>query len=159
VPSGIAVKPLATIAVSEGLPESYAAEWDVTSPADMASAASDPSAKNAATDTASSTTSPTLAANPEKKKTITLADIKAGQAIYTKNCVVCHTAELTGRPPLFPTLINVVARIGEAHVKKNVQKGAPPMPAFPNLSPTELDQLVAYLSNPSKAGHPAPPAN
>jgi quinoprotein glucose dehydrogenase len=98
------------------------------------------------------------------KTAVTVADLKAGQAIYQKNCQVCHTPQLTGHPPTFPSLIGVVQRLGVEHVKNNVKHGAPPMPAFPQLSPLELDELVAFLANPSKVGSsgtksPAPASN
>jgi mono/diheme cytochrome c family protein len=155
-PANVQIKPLVTIAVSQGLPESYAAEWDVSAPAEIPS--NQPaSAKPAGAEPTAPASTADLTAKPEKKKPLTVADIKAGQALYAKNCQVCHTPELTGRPPIFPSLINVVAKVGEAHVRKNIQKGSPPMPAFPNLTDKELDQLVAFLTDPSKAGHPAPP--
>ena len=161
VPSGVEVKPLKAIAESEGLPESFADEWDVASPAEMPGATTAPAATPAvaapapgAAAATSSVVAPT--AKPEPKE-ITVAEVKAGQAIYAKNCQVCHTAQLTGHPPTFPSLVGVVQRLGAAHVKNNVIHGAPPMPAFPQISPAELEQLVAFLTVPSKAGVSAAP--
>ena len=176
VPSGVEVKPLKVIAETEGLPLSYAEDWDVASPAEMpgamtpvpvatatpaAPAATTPVAttppattRTAATPTAKSTTSavtPPVVAMPVKAE-LTVADAKAGLVIYAKNCQVCHTAQLTGHPPTFPSLVGVVQRVGVAKIKNNVIHGAAPMPAFPQISPTELDQLVAFLTSPSKAG-------
>lgn len=146
IPAGMEVKPLTVIAASEGLPESFARELDVSRSPDVL-VSSSPAAFSAVV-----TNLPPASA---KVKKMHVADIKAGQAIYAKNCQVCHTAQLTGNLPMFPSLINVVARIGAAHVRTKVQQGAPPMPAFPNLSSAELEELVAYLSDPSKSGPPA----
>ena len=74
-----------------------------------------------------------------------------GKAIYTANCVACHTAQLTGHPPTFPSLIGVVGRIGSAKVEQTVHNGKSPMPAFSTLSNEQLDELVAYLSQAGKA--------
>jgi mono/diheme cytochrome c family protein len=159
VPSGVEVKPLKSIAESEGLPESFADEWDVATPAEMPGVAAPATSTSAAPAAAASApaaagATSSVAAPPVKleKKEITVAEVKAGQAIYAKNCQVCHTAQLTGHPPTFPSLVGVVQRLGVEHVKNNVMHGAPPMPAFPQLSSAELDQLVAFLTVPSKAG-------
>jgi mono/diheme cytochrome c family protein len=74
-----------------------------------------------------------------------------GKAIYATNCVACHTAQLTGKPPMFPSLIGVVPRIGAVKVEQTVHNGHPPMPAFTTLSHEQLDDLVAYLSQAGKA--------
>ncbi|WP_213805389.1 c-type cytochrome [Granulicella sp. dw_53] len=177
VPAGAEVKPLASIAASEGLPESFAAEWDVASPAEMPGSGSSktmsapstapvgakpaspaPAAAGTPSTTSTATPAAALPAKPVKQE-VSIADVKAGQLIYSKNCQVCHTAQLTGRPPTFPSLVGVVQRLGEGHVRGNIQHGAPPMPAFPQIAGKELDQLVAYLTTPSKAGSSAPPSN
>jgi quinoprotein glucose dehydrogenase len=77
-----------------------------------------------------------------------------GKILYIQNCQTCHTAELTGQPPSIPSLVNVVSRISADRVKSTIQNGASPMPAFTSLSEKEVDALVAYLSDPSKAHVP-----
>jgi quinoprotein glucose dehydrogenase len=77
-----------------------------------------------------------------------------GKTLYIQNCQTCHTAELTGQPPSIPSLVNVVSRISADRVKSTIQNGASPMPAFTSLSEKEVDALVAYLSDPSKAHVP-----
>ena len=61
VPAGVDVKPLASIVESEGLPESFAGDWDVVAPPDMPGSAvpgnpSAPPAKPAAAPPAATTT-------------------------------------------------------------------------------------------------------
>jgi mono/diheme cytochrome c family protein len=160
VPAGAEVKPLKAIAAAEGLPESFADEWDVAAPAAMPGASSSislPAAAPAAPapaapagNTSSAAPAPAAPAQPVKQE-ISVVDVKAGQLLYAKNCQVCHAAQLTGHPPTFPSLVGVVQRLGPEHVKNNVQHGAPPMPAFPQIAGPELDSLVAYLANPTKA--------
>jgi quinoprotein glucose dehydrogenase len=77
-----------------------------------------------------------------------------GKILYIQNCQTCHTAELTGQPPSIPSLVNVVSRISADRVKSTIQNGASPMPAFTSLSEKEVDAVVAYLSDPSKAHVP-----
>ncbi len=77
-----------------------------------------------------------------------------GKILYIQNCQTCHTAELTGQPPSIPSLVNVVSRISADRVKSTIQNGASPMPAFTSLSDKEVDALIAYLSDPSKAHVP-----
>jgi mono/diheme cytochrome c family protein len=156
VPAGVEVKPLKAIATSQGLPESFAGEWVMpataanTTNAALPAASSDPAGKASAG--ASNPAAPAKTAD-------LVAEAKAGRALYMKNCQTCHGAQLAGHPPAFPSLINVVGRIGEAHIRHNIHDGAPPMPAFPSLTPAQLDDLVAYLANPSKAGTSAPSGN
>jgi mono/diheme cytochrome c family protein len=167
-PAGAEVKPLKTIAASEGLPESFAAEWGksgIITPAIIIPEAAMPLAdpgSAAAPITAPAGAAPAPVAVPTAtapdKKESTIAQAQSGQRIYTANCQACHTAQLTGRPPVFPSLINVVGRRGEAYVRHEIRAGHPPMPAFTNLSASELDDLVAYLKAPSKAGHSATPS-
>ena len=163
VPSGVEVKPLKAIAESEGMPASFAAPWGQADSIIIPAAAiplaqpgstAEPPPAPAKTAPAQSSAAALMPAT----KTYTVAQVKAGQQLYMKNCAVCHTPQLTGHPPTFPSLVNIVTRIGEAHVRHNIHDGAPPMPAFPNLSAAELDDLVAYLSSPSRAGNSASPS-
>ena len=94
-----------------------------------------------------------LEPNPPRRQ-MTGTPETEGRILYIQNCQACHTAELTGQPPSIPSLVGVVSRIGADRVKSTVQEGASPMPAFSSLSEKEVDALVAYLSDPSKAHVP-----
>lgn len=78
-----------------------------------------------------------------------------GQIVYVQNCAMCHTASLKGQPPGIPSLVGIVGRIGAQQVRTTVQNGMSPMPAFPDLTDTEISHLVAYLSDPASAHVPA----
>ena len=77
-----------------------------------------------------------------------------GRILYIQNCQMCHTADLKGQPPAIPSLIGVVPRIGVDRIRKAVTQGAPPMPAFPDLTSTDVDSLIAYLTDPDSAKIP-----
>jgi quinoprotein glucose dehydrogenase len=74
-----------------------------------------------------------------------------GNLVYSQNCQLCHQAGLKGQPPGIPALTGVVDRIGADQVRGLVHDGRAPMPAFPNLSATEVDNLIAYLKAPEKS--------
>lgn len=78
-----------------------------------------------------------------------------GQLVYIQNCQSCHMMTLKGQPPAIPSMLNIIDRIGEQRVRTTVQNGAAPMPAFPDLSPAQLNHLIAYLAHPEN-GHLPP---
>jgi quinoprotein glucose dehydrogenase len=74
-----------------------------------------------------------------------------GHAIFTNNCQLCHGADRSGQPPAIPSLVNVKDRRTPEQIRSIVRQGLGPMPAFGRLSSTEIDDLVAFLANPSRA--------
>lgn len=78
-----------------------------------------------------------------------------GQLIYVQNCQSCHTLSLKGQPPAIPSLVDVINRIGEKRVRNALAGGAAPMPGFSDLSPVDVDRLIAYLAHP-ESGHLPP---
>ncbi len=52
-------------------------------------------------------------------------------------------------PPVFPSLIGVVDRVGEARVRTVARTGIPdakpPMPPHPNLTDKDITDLIAFL--------------
>ena len=71
-----------------------------------------------------------------------------GQIIYLQNCQSCHTQQLTGQPPAVPSLVDIVSRVGADRIRSIVTNGSSPMPAFPDLSSTDIDSLISYLRTP-----------
>ncbi len=74
-----------------------------------------------------------------------------GEATYRSQCSVCHGADRAGSPPGFPSLVEIDKRLSDDQVKSVVHHGKGRMPTFPSLSDSQLDQLLAYLKNPTDA--------
>lgn len=77
-------------------------------------------------------------------------DAIAGKQVYAADCQMCHQASRAGNPPIIPSLLDIISRVGQEHVRdvvmNGVPEGRPPMPAYGDrLSPTEIDNLIAYL--------------
>jgi mono/diheme cytochrome c family protein len=72
-----------------------------------------------------------------------------GKVVYTNSCAVCHQPTRAGLPPIFPSLIGIVDKDGEAKVRKVAKEGIPdakpPMPPHPDLTEADLDDLIAFL--------------
>lgn len=77
-----------------------------------------------------------------------------GKILYVQSCQTCHLENMQGQPPAIPSLIGIMDRGGDALVRSAVKGGMAPMPAFPDLSATEVDNLIAYLRHPSEAHVP-----
>ena len=76
-------------------------------------------------------------------------DVSHGKTLYTANCSPCHQPTRAGLPPTFPSLIGIVEKDGEVKVRKVSKEGipdaSPPMPAHPDFTETDLDDLIAFL--------------
>ena len=77
-----------------------------------------------------------------------------GQLVYLQNCQQCHLVTLKGQPPGIPSLIGVVNKVGAKKVEDTVRNGAAPMPGFPDLTPDDIQHVIAYLSHPEKGTIP-----
>jgi mono/diheme cytochrome c family protein len=74
----------------------------------------------------------------------------AGKQVFVANCQVCHQPNRAGMPPMIPSLVDIVKRTSEGHVRQTVTKGVPtgslPMPPFGGkLSAGDMDNLIAFL--------------
>ncbi len=74
-----------------------------------------------------------------------------GHAVFESNCQVCHGADLRGKPPGTPSLVDVTHRLNGAQIGSVVQHGQGPMPAFAQLKEDEIQNLLSYLAHPEKA--------
>jgi mono/diheme cytochrome c family protein len=74
---------------------------------------------------------------------------ESGKTIYAANCSVCHQPTRAGMPPVFPSLLGVVDRVGESRVRTVARIGIPdakpPMPPHPNLTDKDITDLISYL--------------
>jgi mono/diheme cytochrome c family protein len=76
-------------------------------------------------------------------------DATHGKTLYASNCSVCHQPTRAGMPPVFPSLIGVVERVGEKRVrtvaKEGIPDAKPPMPPHPDLTDKDITDLIAFL--------------
>src|SRR5690606_29447557 len=77
---------------------------------------------------------------------------------YAQNCRICHQANLQGQPPMIPSMVGVTDRMTPEQITAIVHQGRGTMPAFPDLSQTEINNLITYLRNPAAATPMAPQA-
>jgi quinoprotein glucose dehydrogenase len=80
----------------------------------------------------------------------------SGPAIYSQNCAGCHGADLAGQAGAIPALTDITTRLTADQIKSVVQNGQGRMPGFSQLTPRDLDALVAYLAMPGTASPPPP---
>lgn len=163
--------PLKQIAVQQGLSEALVKnQWGIQAPNDrFAIAASAQQTKlEASSETVKGkTVFPSLSgdnksiASARNNKPVTrqtsppansepVGDAIAGKQVYAADCQMCHQASRAGNPPIIPSLLDIISRVGQEHVREVVSNGVPggrpPMPAFGDrLSLTEIDNLIAYL--------------
>jgi quinoprotein glucose dehydrogenase len=79
--------------------------------------------------------------------------VQQGAAIYSRDCAGCHGVDRTGQASI-PALTAITTRLTADEIKTTVTGGRGQMPAFSQLTPNNLDALVAYLSNPPAAASP-----
>ncbi len=82
---------------------------------------------------------------------VTVADAAGGEKLYQANCSPCHQANRQGMPPMIPSLVGVVGRVGAAHIHSvtttGIQTGKVNMPSFTGkLTSDDVDKIIAYLA-------------
>jgi quinoprotein glucose dehydrogenase len=70
-----------------------------------------------------------------------------GRQVYMSQCSLCHGADLVGKPPEVPSLIDIGKRRDIAQIGGVIQTGKGRMPPFPNLDPVKdsYSALISYL--------------
>jgi quinoprotein glucose dehydrogenase len=94
-----------------------------------------------------------LAPKPPRRQ-ITGTPETQGRVVYIQNCQSCHLESMAGQPPAIPSLVGVMDRRAPDMVRNLVHVGMAPMPAFPDLAPADIDNLLAYLTHPENAHIP-----
>ncbi len=75
-----------------------------------------------------------------------LSPAQLGLQIYQANCMACHGSNRLGNPPQIPALAHL--DLSRPEYKAIIKGGRSGMPAFSQLSDTQLAALAAYVSNP-----------
>ena len=73
-----------------------------------------------------------------------------GLAVYTSKCGACHGVDRLGKPPSIPGVADVALQSTRAELVNVIQQGKGPMPGT-RITSEELNSLVAYLYNPTRA--------
>jgi mono/diheme cytochrome c family protein len=163
-PAGARAEPLADLEDREGFASGFIDAWrpanSVGQPAKAAEMMNQtPIPPGNAADVAAATAraqGPAAGGAPTAKAEAAPArpkgDPAAGQAVYEKNCQLCHQPTRMGIPPMIPSLVGVVKKLGpdkiRANVKNGVPTGKPPMPSFAAvLSEKDIDDLIAFLGS------------
>lgn len=81
--------------------------------------------------------------------------MEIGEAVYTRNCAACHSADATGRSNYYPPLWNqsevYQAENGDAYLIQTILYGSAtglhsaPMPPFGNLSDVQVAAVLNYM--------------
>ena len=73
------------------------------------------------------------------------ADLKAGEKVYKRKCVVCHGEQGQGGGALKINDPKVLSKTDE-EIRKVIAEGGNGMPGYQNsLKPEEIDSLMAFL--------------
>src|SRR5262249_17246597 len=75
----------------------------------------------------------------------------SGRALYEQRCQSCHGVNRAATGAV-PSLESVVQRLGADTVQQIVLGGRGEMPSFQGIADTDLNALVAYLSDPDSTG-------
>lgn len=153
VARGASVSKMDAVVERSGLPEGFLNSW-IGSPAQAAVAApsqplppgASPTAGTASAKENGDHSQAGQAAGPAKAEK---GDAVKGKGIYMANCAVCHQPTRSGMPPIIPSLLGVVDRVGETRVRTVARVGIPDakpqMPPHPNLTDKDITDLIAFL--------------
>ncbi len=73
-------------------------------------------------------------------------DVKiTGSQLFQNNCAVCHGAERQGKPPTFPSLVDINQKLSKNQISELLKTGRNSMPGFSHLSESERNAIVAYI--------------
>lgn len=70
---------------------------------------------------------------------------EVGKVVYGKYCMACHGQNLKGNGPAFPSLDGIKEKLNKNDILGIIENGKNMMPAFKQLSDTEMKSLLAFL--------------
>ncbi len=73
--------------------------------------------------------------------------MKAGEKLYTADCVACHQPNGAGMPPTFPALAGNSFLSDPAAVVQRIFDGKGTMPPHPSYTAKELADVATYIRN------------
>jgi glucose dehydrogenase len=81
--------------------------------------------------------------------------VQQGSNIYNVRCQGCHGPDLKGVGD-FPSLVDVTDRMAPDALSEVITTGRQAMPAFTDLSQSDMAALLAFLGNPNPGGRGGP---
>jgi glucose dehydrogenase len=69
--------------------------------------------------------------------------------LYKNKCAGCHGLHREGKPPTFPSLIEVSQHLTTRQIEDQILEGKGQMPPFADLTASQLDGLASFLSSPA----------
>lgn len=82
-----------------------------------------------------------------------LTPMQRGARIYQSNCTSCHGLSRQGNPPFYPPLTGLQRT--RQQLRSILVEGLGGMPAYPQFSEEELEDLIAYLKSDAAETQPA----
>jgi quinoprotein glucose dehydrogenase len=79
-----------------------------------------------------------------------------GALVFQTNCQACHGADLMGAAPGVPSLVGVTNRMADDAIRAIITGGRGLMRAVPDLSATDLSNVIAFLAVRSPFGSARP---
>jgi quinoprotein glucose dehydrogenase len=78
-------------------------------------------------------------------KPVTHLGSDAGKKIYMTYCVSCHKENREGDEPLYPSLIDIEARMTKQQVRNKIKQGGSRMPAFASILNGQEEAIISFL--------------
>jgi quinoprotein glucose dehydrogenase len=69
----------------------------------------------------------------------------SGQSLYEANCANCHQKDMSGSPPEFPSLKNLVNKMSDQDTRGLIRNGQGRMPGFARLGSEAIQALAMYV--------------
>lgn len=70
----------------------------------------------------------------------------SAKSLYERNCASCHSRDLTGSPPEFPSLVGIGKKYNESQLQTLIQNGVGRMPGFAaSLNAEALQAITKFL--------------
>lgn len=68
-----------------------------------------------------------------------------GKAIFNTHCASCHGKDRRGDPPIYPSLLDLPARMSSEAARTIIGKGNGRMPAFDGVLNARVEDVIAFL--------------
>ena len=72
-------------------------------------------------------------------------DVSGGKSLYLKECAACHSTNMKGSPPEFPSLVSAGDRYTQQELTTLLSTGTGRMPSFARLGPDGIRAVLRYV--------------